>query len=312
MIARKMHLAALLVICVAGFAAPALGEACHLSRIAQVPMSIDVTGRINVPMTVAGKELNMLIDTGAILTELTQSTVDTLGLHPQLLNQRIEFRGVGGYRIDHFVNAPDIVFGGLKAYKMPFLVQPDDAQMTRDVDGILGPDILRAYDDDFDFANSMFSLFDAVECEGNHVWWTNDPHAEIPFTIDATGHIMIDVNLDGKTIKAVLDTGASNSMLDLDIAQDKFAFDDKDPKLEKRPAGTKSGFAYKYPFKALSFGGETENNVTVLNPVLELMKHDDIAVHDIRVLVGINILRRLHLYISYKNRMIYVTPASAH
>ncbi len=298
MIARTLHLAALLGICVAGFAAPALGEACHLSRIAQVPMSIDLTGRINVPMTVGGKELNMLIDTGAVLTELTQSTVDTLGLHPELLNQRVVIKGIGGYRIDHFVNARDIVFGGLKAFKMPFLVQPDDAQMTRDVDGILGPDILRAYDDDFDFADSMFSLFDAVDCEGNHVWWTNDPHAEIPFTIDDTGHIIVAVQLDGKTIKAILDTGASTSMLDLDHAEDEFGFDDKNPKLERRPADTKSGFVYKYPFEVLSFGGETENNVKVLTPVLELIKHDDIGVHQLRMLIGINILRRLHLYIS--------------
>ncbi len=200
MIARKLHLAVLLGMCVAGFAAPALGNACHLSRVAQVPMSVDLTGRINVPMTVAGKSLNMLIDTGAVLTGLTQSTVDTLGLSSERLTELVT-TGIGGYRIDHVVSARDIVFGGLRANEMPFLVQPDDAQITHDVDGMIGSDILRAYDDDFDFANSMFTMFDAVNCESDHVWWTNDPHTEIPFTIDDTGHIIVAVQLDGKTIK---------------------------------------------------------------------------------------------------------------
>jgi hypothetical protein len=242
---------------------------------------------------------------------LTQSTVDSLGLYAERLNERLVFKGVGGYRIDHFVNATNIVFGGLKASKMPFLVQPDDTQMTRDVDGILGPDILGAYDVDFDFAKSLFTLFDAVSCEGNHVWWTIDPHAEIPFTTDSAGHIVIQVQLDGNTIRAIMDTGASDSLLDLDTAEDELAFDDKDPKLERFPAGTKSGFRYKYPFKSLSFGDATQN-VTVLSPILSLIRRSDLALPGTHMLIGINILRRLHVYISYKNRMIYVTPASAH
>ncbi len=101
-------------------------------------------------------------------------------------------------------------------------------------------------------------------------------------------------------------------MLDLDFAKDEFGFNGKNPKLERRPSNTKSGFVYRYPFAALSFEGEMGNNVKVLTPVLELIKHDDLGVHQLKMLIGINILRRLHFYISYKNRIIYITPATAH
>ncbi len=310
-----MNSARLLLAALAGLLAlcprDALADGCQLIRVVQVPMSIDVTGRINVPMTVGGKMLNMLIDTGGVDSMLTQSSADALTLTPLLLTGG-RVTGVGGYHVTHYVRAKDIEFGGLKAETMPFLVQPDGEQMTSDVDGILGPDILRAYDDDFDFAASKFSLFHADHCEGNHVWWTNGPHAEIPFSIDSAGHIMIPVQLDGQTIRAMFDTGASTTLLDLDLAESLFNIDEKDPKLENRPGNTISGLIYRYPFEALSFGGETDNKVTVHNPAINLKKRSDIKLSGLQMLIGINITRRLHIYISYKNRMMYVTDASAH
>ena len=297
---------ALSLLCL-GAAAPALAddESCHLTRVAQLDMMIDGSGRIDVPMQVGGQTLNLMIDTGGVNSMLDQSTVETLGLHPEIFNS-VRVVGFGGIHIDRFVTAHDISFGGLQAHSMQFLVMPR-GRMAPDVQGLLGPDILRAYDDDFDFANAKFSLFQRAHCSGNLVWWTDAEHSEIPFSIDGAGHIQFYVELDGKKVRVWLDTGASGSVLSLEEAEDLFGIDEKSPAL--RPLReTANGHTYKYPFKAMTFGG-----VTVNNPDLVLMSRDDSKLPGAApMLLGIGILRQLHMYISYREEKIFVTAATAH
>jgi predicted aspartyl protease len=278
--------------------------ACHLLRITSVDMSISVASHITVPLSVGGQDLTVAIDTGAISTMITQSVVDQLGLHPETFDS-IRITVFGGRRIDHMVTAHDIVFGGLRARDMPFLVMPNDI-LTGDIQGLLAPDIMRAYDDDFDFANMKFSLFQPSHCDGSLVYWTKDASSEIPFKVDQVGHIGFPVTLDGQEINVHLDTGASKSVIELEMAERLFNFDEKDPRLVKL-GRTKTGYTYKFPFKTLSFGG-----VTVLNPDLVLVSNDDSHMYDGRGLIGIGILRQLHMYVSYHQHKLFVTAASAH
>ncbi len=288
----------------------AADEPCRLVRVAQVDMSIDASGRVNVPMSVGGQTLNMLIDTGGVNSLLTTAAATALSLHPQYIRSDLRIMNFGGYRIDQFVEAHDVLFGGLGAARMTFLVAPPDLHVGADVQGILGPEVLRAYDDDFDFANGKFRLFQRDSCDGSVVYWTSDPSAAIPFEQDEVGHINLDVTLDGKEVRATVDTGAYRTVMDLETAEDLFGFDDHDPAL-KPLRRTVNGFTYKYPFKSMTFGGE--GGVAVSNPDIELMSRDDIrtprAPH---MLLGIGVLRQLHLYISYRRRTMFVTGASAH
>jgi predicted aspartyl protease len=280
--------------------------ACHLLRVTSVDMSINASSHITVPLTIAGRDLTVAIDTGGVDSMINQSVVDQLGLHSEIFtNVRVEM--FGGRRIDHIATAHDIVFGGLKAHTMPFLVMPD-AGLAGDIQGILGPDILRAYDDDFDFANMTFALFQPSHCEGSLVYWTRDDHSEIPFKVDFTGHIQFPVTLDGQEISVLLDTGAESSMIDLETAERLFGFDANDPRLTKL-GPTPHGFTYKFPFKTLTFGG-----VTVQNPNLFLVSRDDshLSGTSWHGLIGIGILRQLHMYVSYHQRKLFVTAASAH
>ena len=51
----------------------------------------------------------------------------------------------------------------------------------------------------------------------------------------------------------------------------------------------------------------------VNNPEIVLRSRADIKLGDVpNMLVGISVLRQLHLYISYRQERIVVTPASAH
>jgi predicted aspartyl protease len=183
-----------------------------------------------------------------------------------------------------------------------------DGFLTGDIQGLLAPDIMRAYDDDFDFANMKFSLFQPSHCDQPLVYWTHDDFSEIPFKVDQVGHIQFPVTLDGQEISVLLDTGASVSVLDLETAERLFNFEENDPRLTKL-GRTKTGYTYKFPFKTLTFGG-----VTVLNPQLELVSGDDSHMHGgpTHGLIGIGLLRQLHMYVSYHQHKLFVTAASAH
>ena len=114
-------------------------------------------------------------------------------------------------------------------------------------------------------------------------------------------------------------------MLSWARARRLFDIDAKSPGIEKI-AGAKPDevVGLRYRFKSLSFGG-----VSVVNPLIYLLP--DFAEHSMKVdegkiaddpvwgpirdvsrfIVGTDILRKLHLYVAYREQKLYVTAASA-
>jgi predicted aspartyl protease len=278
-------------------------DACHLYRASQMEMSLGDDG-VSVPMTVSGRRVNLLIDTGGVYSMLTEDVVSSLGLEKFRIDT-IDITMWGGANIHHYVTAKNIELGGLKAPEMSFLVMPN-GHAGPDIGGMLSPDVLRAYDDDFDFANDRFSLFRPENCDGKKVYWAKD-WSEIGFNIDDNGHVRLPVALDGHDLKFTLDSGANRSVLSLEYAESLFGFDDKSPLLERIETEDGSA-AYRYPFASLSFGG-----VTVSHPDILLIPDSVSHVYGPgRALLSIGVLRHLHLYISYREKKLYVTAAEAH
>lgn len=285
-------------------AAPArAAEPCALNEVASLDMSLDGAGRVTVPVSVAGTAFPFMVDTGAFASMLGESAMHQLGLHPDYFDN-VEVRMYGGMRISQSVVAPDLVIGHLRAPRMKLLVMPDGG-LSSGMEGLLAADILRGYDDDFDFAGAKLNLFEPSRCEGNLVYWTDDASAEIPFKIDDVGHILFTLSLDGKDIRATLDTGAFGTVLDLETAEDLFGIGEKDPRLVAHGAGDDR--YYTFPFKALTFGG-----VAVANPRIVLIPHSSHIDDGPQMLLGIDVLRRLHMYVSYRQRKLVVTAAGAH
>ena len=95
-------------------------------------------------------------------------------------------------------------------------------------------------------------------------------------------------------------------MEDLAFAQgyaEIFEFDGKSPLLQPDTDPDLGGRIYRYPFKSLTFGG-----VAIDNPDIVLVPDAQSRFpggH--RFVLGMNILRRLHLYIAYREKKLYVT-----
>lgn len=270
-------------------------------------MATNDDGSIGVPMTIKGQTFNMLLDTGGSGSMMTESTAAKLGL-TSFFSWKMRGMFFGGRRVERATTAYDIDFGGLKANLLNFYVIPD-SYLPAGVDGLLGPEIPHAFDDDFDFANARLNLFSPHPCAGKAVYWTkNPPFAIIPMKLDEQGHINIPIVLDGKPIKAVLDTGAPVSYVSFEVARKLFGLDPKSPAL-KLAGWSHFPKAVRYPFKTLTIEG-----ITVNNPEVVLVPDDESVIGggNLQALLGMNVLRFIHLYIAYKERVVYVTPASAH
>jgi predicted aspartyl protease len=279
-------------------------KTCHLYRLAQFDMSTDVSGRVSVPMTINGKTVSLLIDTGGSISTLSQLTASFLGVDVRV-SRGFREQYYGGEVMDRYTIVHDAEFGGIKGPELAFFIM-SNRRVSADEDGTLSPDIMRQFDVDFDFANAQFNLFSPDHCEGQVVYWTQGPYAAIQVESDRDHHLRVPLQIDGQRITADIDTGATESVGSLDDIEDDFSLRPDNPALKLLPNEDEHSHRYRYPFKVLSFGG-----VAVYNPSITLYPDSESKTRH-KFLIGMNVLRHLHMYIAYREQVLYVTPATAH
>jgi predicted aspartyl protease len=294
----------------AAFAEPAAPpQACRLLQMSSLDMIVGGDGRIAVPAVANGKPIRMLVDTGDIYSGIGADTAKQLGLEPKLSRFRSAFFDNVSSNFYVTVNKFELRPAVISNFRM--MVVP--LQVLRiGTEGILAPNIMEKMDAEFDFAHAKFNLFSQNHCPHNVVYWTKDAYAQIPISVDESFHINVDVKVDGQTLHAVLDSGADSTIMKMGTAKSLFGLNAKSPGVTTISGvpinGQKPVDFYRHPFAAMSFGG-----VQVSNPRIEIYPDKAFSGStDLDLIVGINVLRQLHLYIAYGEKMLYVTPAEAH
>lgn len=309
-------------------AGPAIAQQCDSLKIVA---SVDLETAPNdaavfVPVTLQHQTKYMLLDTGGTISELTPATVTALGLE-SVKTPNLRFYDIRGNYVDHHTVVPDFAIGGLTGHNVDFVVGPDDLFKGRsDAAGIIGPGVLRYYDVGLDIAGRKLTLFSQDHCDGKVVYWQASSVAVVPMqVVKAGGHIVVPVKLDGQMLNANLDTGASNSTLNLSVAERDFNLNEKQPDMIPvgRLGDRDDSLVYRHVFKSLSFEGLTVSNPALdlipdlprrqmeRSPVRTRMADSSVEQQLPDLLIGMDILRRLHLYIAYKEQKLYITLASA-
>lgn len=268
---------------------------CRLILLTSLDATTEEDGRVSVPVTVNDLPLSMLFDTGGAYSSISSSIADSVS--QQRNNTGLYLSGVGGNMMNSFITSKSFSIGGLNGKGFMFFV--DNRGISQD--GILAPDAFAHFDVEVDFVKSKVNFFSQDRCPGQAVYWPHAVAAAIPMEM-AQGHIRIPIKIDGREMHAIVDTGAQYSVMALRVASNMLDIDEKSPGMVAESRG--NYIRYHYPFKSLTMEG-----VTVGNPAIRVMSNNYMGVANKDLILGMDILRQLHLYIGYKEKMLYVTPA---
>lgn len=204
-------LAALLLALLAQ-AASAAAPQCKLVRIAEWSVQIGqglpvIEGAIN------GQKVGILLDTGAFASLVTKDAADRLGLTTRESGEIM--LGVGGRSRVLLTRINELKIG--KATRENLRVRVGGEVPIPGVDFILGDDFFREVDMEFDYARQTIRLFRPIDCgSASLAYW--DPKAlQVPMERD--GKIVVAVKINGTPARALLDSGASASVVSRPFAE---------------------------------------------------------------------------------------------
>lgn len=185
---------------------------CHYVPVAK--LDIDFSERTLRPIvggSVNGMPVRMLVDTGAYETKLLKASAERLGLTPRSTGRYSE--GVGGSAINYVANVDDFSLGGIHTgrTRMPVLGARDGG----DRDLIVGANYLLQTDMELALAERYLRFFRASGCDDTYLaYWSSDA-MEIPFAgrVGRTNQPLVNIELNGVKLKALLDTGATQTVV---------------------------------------------------------------------------------------------------
>lgn len=316
------------VVALAAGTAPARA-ACQLAMIAELKVEM-VGTKPTIPSEINGQKVLMMVDTGATTNIILTAQAQRLGLKGIYLDN-LRMQGIGGESIASQATIADFKLGDIPVKDMQVLVTGDtDTLGHPDIAGLIGASVFSKFDVDFDLSAGVVRLFKPIDCKPAEVVYWDFPHTIAPLTlIDSFSPIFeTEVALNGKKVKALLDTGASGSVVTLSAAMTA-GVTPRSPGVV--PAGESSGLGantvdnWIARFESFAIGEET-----IKNP---RMRMADLFQHNTEVETGSRVAKRIEglprmllgadffkshrvlistsqrkVYVAYKGGPVFMTP----
>lgn len=274
--------------------------ACQMEKKAELALGY-ANGVATAEARINGSPVIMGLDTGT-QSLVTPQTAERLGLIPGF-TRSVVTRGTTGQTVAEQVMLLDFEFAGahhgLKSVTKVKLPAPKIPE-AKPIAGLIGMDILANYDLDFDFPQRKLTLYEAKGCASTAPQDFADSRA-IPFTYNNERNIFFPIEVDGKTLSALLDTGSvrhSITRSGLKKAGVAEAVLNADPLIELVGVGN---IAVKNPlhrFSTLAIGGVEYSDVE-LSVLSGTLGQGD-------ALIGQSYLFARRVRISNSARMLYV------
>jgi predicted aspartyl protease len=241
--------------------------ACEVRQRAEVPFTA-AGGQLLVPLVVNGTTANFVMDTGAERSLVTPDAVQRLGL---TLDQWVgtTMHGVGGVVEHQNADPRSLTLGGVTlqrhtiTHDTSLTVGPlPETAAGAPLDGLLGRDFLSVFDLQLDMVTHRLTLYDVQGCSGRFLPWTS-PYASVPVMTPMTHALILTIAVDSHRLTALLDTGASTTvialpgMIKLGLTGDSLAGDQAST---ARGVGRQSPEMHRHRFGSLQIGSETESN----------------------------------------------------
>ncbi|HEY2011281.1 MAG TPA: pepsin/retropepsin-like aspartic protease family protein [Rhizomicrobium sp.] len=300
---------------------PAIAEDCGpLQQVNAIDL-VAGPNRALIPVSLNGVPKLFLLDTGGALSQINGEVADELKLTKR--DARIRMLDLYGHASSKYVSVEKFGVGRQTGEDIELAVSPDPnfGKGTRFV-GLYSPDLMGRYDIEIDFGTYKMNFFSKDHCAGKVVYWPHNALAVLPFTLHRR-HIRIPVKVDGKDLTAEIDTGAGNTTMTAEAARRIFDLTSDSP--GSIPLNTQGmAAAFGRVFSTLDFEGvAVKNPRVVVIPQLvgsrdpnngfrtdtRAKKVDDLE-DQADMLIGMDILKKLHLYIAFGESRIFISEAS--
>jgi hypothetical protein len=297
-----------ILLLLASFLVPVAARAtCVVDNKATV--ALDVTGgTITVPAEVNGVVATLILDTGAQRSLVTEAAVHRLGLaRDEWVGTTMS--GVGGIESRPNADPRSLTLGGVPLVRRTLTrdnsltvgIIPRTHVGSLVIDGVLGRDFLSLFDLDLDLPGRRLTLYQVHDCTGRFLPW-QDRYVSVPVTLPAENALIVPVTLDGTPLRALLDTGATSSLV---AAPGIFRLGIQPASFAGDPADQVSGLGphmvtmHRHTFRALRVGGETTAAPVIwiapvhLTPIVDM-------------LLGADWLATRRIWISFATRQLFV------
>ena len=268
-----------------------------------------VDGAIN------GQKVGILLDSGAAVSIVTRSATTRLGLHLFPI-QGGQLYGLGGESQVEGAYLDEFRIG--KAARKNWLAMvAGEYEFGSDIGFILGYEFFSKLDVEFDLANDTVRLFEARDCQGASLaYWARDA-GELPIAGSRAPKIELTVALNGKPMLAMLDSGASTSILSIAGAAQLGVSSDTPGALAGScifGIGRKRLDSWIVPLQSFAIGNETIKNPRIV--LADLWQHTRAEVtgshlrsqiDNVRpeVILGVDFLRSHRVLIAHSQRKMY-------
>jgi hypothetical protein len=287
--------------------AAAARAACSVQAAAAI--ALDTAGHaLTVPVEVNGITASFILDTGAERSVVSEAAVKRLDLarDPWV---GTTMGGVGG--IDRRPNADprSLTLGGVPLERrtlnrdtsLTVATLPRSRAGDLTIDGLLGRDYLSRFDLDVDPPRRRLTLYRVADCSGRFLPWTGN-YAAVPVTVLTESAMVLQVLLDGTPLRALLDTGATASLL---AAPGMFRMDLDARSLAGDPSDPVSGLGprvvsmRRHTFRSLRVGAQAIDAPAIWVAPIRLTPVAD-------MLLGEDWLSGREIWISYATKQVFV------
>ena len=203
----------------ATFEAPAVraadAPACRLLKIDEIPITF-VQNQPLVDVVINGKPGKFIVDTGSVGDIMFGGALPAFGLTRQESND-VEFQGVGGSQASYMTRIADFKLASIEQKNLTLFVI--GRYGTANSAGLLGREFLGRYDVELDLADHVIRRFKPENCgQQSLAYWTKTPEVVDFRHDDIVEPYRIKVLLNGHAINAILDSGATTSVITPDAA----------------------------------------------------------------------------------------------
>ena len=293
---------------------------CTMVKVDDMPVRVE-RNHLIVDGTINGQKIGIMLDTGSMLSMIFRPAAQRLGL---ARNSTRGYRlfGIGGETEVESALVDEFKLGqaALRGWR---LLVAGERELGGNLAFVLGEDFFYQVDVEFDLAHAAVRLFQSKDCEGASLaYWATEGAVQVDIEpiYEAQPQILLEVRINDQPVRALLDSGAATSVLDISVAARLGLAPDSPGVTAAGKGGGLGAKSVDYwigTFKSVRIGNETIRDANIrFGDLWKDAKDTPTGSHIARkpgsapvMLLGADFVRSHRVLVAHSQRKLYFTYA---